>query len=103
MAKLSLKAAPTFQATVEIPVAGGESVPVVMTFKHRTKTGLAEFIASRVDKSDFDSFKEMVVGWDLEDKFTDDNVREVLENYLGSAVATYRVYVDELTKAKAKN
>lgn len=103
MPKLTLKANPTFDAKVDIPVAGGKSIPVVMTFKHRTKTALAEFTTSRADKTDEESFLDMVQGWDLEDEFTPENVGYLLENYIGAAVATYRAYVDELTKAKEKN
>ena len=103
MAKLQLKAAPTFPAKVGIPVAGGEAVPVLMTFKHRTKTQLDEFIKSRVEKSDVESFMEMVIGWDLEDAFSEESVKELLENYIGAALATFEAYIDELVKAKAKN
>lgn len=103
MAKLSLKANPTFPAVVEIPVAGGESVKVKFTFKHKTKTDLDAFITSRPGTSDTDSLMDMAEGWDLEDAFTRENADLLLENYIGAAVATYRAYVDELVKAKAKN
>ena len=103
MAKLALIANPTFKAKVGIPVAGGESVDVMMTFKHRTKTALDEFIKSRADKSDTDSFMDMVCGWDLEDEFNPANVELLLENHIGAALAVYRSYVEELLAAKVKN
>ena len=103
MAKLSLVANPTFTAKVGIPVAGGDPVEVVFTFKHRTKDELDEFIKTRADKPDTDSFLEMVVGWDLEDKFTPENAGLLLQNRIGTALATYRVYVDELIGAREKN
>jgi hypothetical protein len=103
MAKLSLKAKPTFQAKVGIPVAGGEPVEVLFTFKHRTKTELETFITSREDASDVDSFMSMVEGWDLEDTFCKESAELLLENYIGTAIATYRAYVDQLIQAKAKN
>jgi len=103
MAKLSLIANPTFQAKVGIPVAGGEAVEVLVTFKHRTKTALDEFIKSRADKSDADSFMAMVSGWDLTDEFTEENVETLLENHIGAALAVYRMYVEELLASKIKN
>ena len=103
MAKLKLVASPTFRATVGIPVAGGPDVPVQFVFKHRTKTDLEVWISSRADKGDAESFMEMVEGWDLEDAFNADSVNLLLENYIGTALATYRVYVDELVKNKLKN
>ena len=103
MAKLKLVANPTFRAKVGIPVAGGVEVPVEFVFKHRTKTALDEWIKSRTDKGDIDSFMEMVEGWDLEDPFNRENVETLLENYIGTALATYRVYVDQLIQSKLKN
>lgn len=103
MAKLQLKAAPTFAAEVPIPVAGGEPVKVSMTFKHRTKTELDDFIKAREQKTDAESFMEMVTGWELEDQFTEASVKELLENYIGAAMATFLTYVDELVQAKRKN
>lgn len=103
MAKLKLVANPTFKANVGIPVAGGEPVQVEFTFKHRTKTELETWIKSRADKSDVDSFLEMVVGWELEEAFGRESVELLLENYIGSALATYLVYVDQLLQAKIKN
>lgn len=103
MAKLKLKADPTFQAAVGVPAAGGAVTEVVMTFKHRTKTQLDEFIKARVGKTDVESFMEMVSGWDLEDPFTEESVRELLENYIGTAQATFFAYIDELVQAKRKN
>ena len=74
-----------------------------MTFKHRTKTGLDEFIKSREAKSDSESFMAMVEAWDLEDPFNKENVDLLLENFIGAALATYRVYVEELVGSRIKN
>ena len=144
MAKLKLVANPTFKANVGIPVAGGESVPVEFTFKHRTKTALDEWVKTRNagsvgrsfrevvslwDKagtlkkesaealaaalddfilrnpspSEAESFMDMVIGWELEDEFTKENVETFLENYGGASLATFKVYLDELVKAKLGN
>ena len=104
MTKLSLKAKPTFTAKVAVPVAGGESVDITFTFKHRTKTQLDEFINSRQGVDDVVSFMDMVSAWDLEgEEFNADNVRLLLENYIGVAVSTYRIYIEELLKAKLGN
>lgn len=103
MAKFTLKADPTFLAKVAFPVAGGESVEVALTFKHRTKSGLDEFLKTRDDRTDVESFMEMVVGWELSDEFKKENVELLLENHIGVALATYKKYVDELVQHRAKN
>jgi hypothetical protein len=103
MAKLSLKAAPTFKAKVGIPVAGGSPVPVEFEFKHRTKSDLEKFISARQGASDLDSIMEILAGWDLAEPFDREGVEALLENYAGAALALYVAYVDELMQAKAKN
>lgn len=103
MPKLSLTPAPRFKATVQIPLAGGESSPVVLNFKHRSKTELNKFVSERGDKSDTESFLEMVDGWDLSEEFTPGNVDLLLESYIGAALATYQTYIEELVRHKAKN
>lgn len=103
MPKLKLVAAPTFSASVGVPVAGEASVPVKMTFKHRTKSVLDEWIKTRDGKSDTDSFLEMVEGWDLDEPFNQESVYLFLEIYGGAAVATYQTYVNELLGARVKN
>lgn len=103
MAKLTLKAAPTFRAKVGIPVAGGSPIPVELTFKHRTKTELDKFMSSRAGVSDLDSIMDIIEGWDLAEAFDREGVELLLENYAGSALAIYTAYVDELLQAKRKN
>jgi hypothetical protein len=103
MPKLTLVAAPTFKATVGIPVAGSEPVPVEFTFKHRTKSALDEFVKSRVDQSDVDSFMAMVEGWELTDPYNRESVELLLENYIGTGLATFRVYLDQLVQNRIKN
>ena len=104
MAKLKLTSDPTFKALVQIPIAGGEPVPIEMEFRHRTKTALDEWIKSREGKSDVDSFLDMIVSWPgLEDEFNKANVELLLENRIGTALATYRTYVEELVGARTKN
>jgi hypothetical protein len=99
MAKLKLVANPTFKAKVEIPVAGGDPVPVEFIFKHRTKTALEEFVKTRTGKSDAESFMEMVEGWELDDPFNKESVELLCDNYIGAGLETYRVYLDQLMQA----
>jgi Phage tail assembly chaperone len=103
MAKLKLVPAPTFCAKVGIPMAGGEAVQVEFTFKHRTRDALDEFIRTRAERDDIESFLAMVEGWELEDEFNRENVILLLQNYIGAGLAVYRTYVEELVQAKLKN
>lgn len=103
MSKLKLVPDATFKATVQIPVAGGESVPVLFTFKHRSKADLETFIDTLDKRTDEESILAMAEGWDLEDKFGEDTVKLLVQNYIGAALEIYFTYRDQLTKARTKN
>lgn len=101
MAKLSLKANPTFKAKVGIPVAGGEAVEVEFTFKHRTRDDLNAWL--KESKDDVTGILEMAEGWDLAEPFDKENVELLVQNYIGAPKALIEKYLDELYQAKLKN
>lgn len=103
MSKFELIASPTFKAKVGFPKAGGETIDIELTFRHRTKKALDEFIKTRADKTDVESFLDMVSGWELDDEFTPGNVELLLENFIGVALATFERYLEELTKHRRGN
>ncbi|MGD1827340.1 Phage tail protein [Chromobacterium violaceum] len=103
MAKLTLAVAPTFPASVSIPLPGGESAEVVLTFKHHTRTELRG-LAEKLDTTpDIELVQQIATGWDLVDAWTPDNVRQLLENHHGAALAIWNTYVRELTGLREKN
>jgi len=102
MAKLKLNPDPTFTAPVRIPVPGGEADPVQLTFKHRTREQVADFLRDK-DTSDSDAVLNCVVGWDLADEFNAENVGRLCNNYPGAAGAIVIAYLEELRGARAKN
>lgn len=103
MPKFVLKAEPTFKAKVAFPIAGADPVDVELTFKHRTRTALDEFVKTREGKTDVVNFMEMVEAWSLDDEFTKANVELLLDNYIGVARATFQAYIDELLQARRGN
>lgn len=102
MAKLSIQAAPTFRAKVEIPVAGSKPVAVEFTFKHRTKSELDKLLAKK-DVKDIETVMDILTGWEFEEPFERENVEIFLDNFGGAALALFGAYVDELLAAKRKN
>jgi hypothetical protein len=104
-----LKADPTFTAKVAFPVSGGASVDVELTFKHRTKAELNKWLEEGKRKedgtvrSDEQTFLEMVEGWKIDEPYTKENVEILLQHHMGVALATYQVYLDELTRHREKN
>lgn len=104
MAKLSFKlvAAPTFKAKVKIPVAGGESVEVEFEFRHRTKDDLMQWVQN-TDREDVETIMQCAVAWELEDAFDVPSVTLLTQNYSGSAIAVFKVYIKELLASREGN
>lgn len=98
-----LRAEPTFNAVVDFPMHGGKTVPVELTFKHRTKSELDVWKTSGEGKSEVDIFMECVVGWSIEEEFTRENVAILLENFVSVSFAVWAAYAKELLNARAKN
>lgn len=101
--KFSLKAAPTFKKPVELPIHGGESVVVVIEFKHRTRTALDEWIKEIQGKTDAEVLAGCVVGWDLEDKCEAESFELLTQNYAGAGHVISQAYTDEIVQARRKN
>lgn len=106
--RLVLSAAPTFKASVGIPVPGvKEGVPVEFVFTHRTKTALKEWreaIDLEADGITAKHVMDMAQGWDLADEaWGEDAINRMLEMYPGSGVAIFVRYMQELQDAKLGN
>ena len=103
MAAFTLAVNPTFNAKVGIPVAGGATVEVEFTFKHRTRADMEKWLAGGAERENVQAILDMCEGWELADKFDKKSVSQLCENYIGAPRAIVDVYIAELTAAKAKN
>jgi hypothetical protein len=114
MTTFKLKADPTFKQKVGIPSHGDLGpVEIEFTFKHRTKSELDEFLATidaAVEKggylgieSDINYVQQVASGWELTDEFNQENIRLLLENYMGAAGAISNVYLTTLYQVKVGN
>lgn len=103
MGTLTLVANPTFEAEVNIPVHGGDPVPVKFVFKHRTKTELKGWQNKIKKKADAKIILEMVDSWEFDDALTLENAETLSENYAGAAMEILRVYLTEIAQARIKN
>lgn len=103
MAKLVLKAAPTFKAIVDIPVPGGLEAEIEFTFKHRTRDELDAFVKLQTGRDIVDTVLDIAEGWDLADPFCKASLQEFAQNYITGPAAVYEKYLAELVKARIKN
>jgi len=104
MAKFTLQPAPTFKAKVKIPVPGESKEPEVeFTFRFRDRDELAALLERAKEQDLVKTAMEMVVGWELADAFTEDNMRLLDRTYIGSIGRLVEGYWDQHTKALEKN
>jgi len=104
MAKFKLAVAPTFKAKVAIPVPGGESPEVEFEFKHRTVAQLDEWSKSlKKGRKNEEVVSEILVGWELDDEFSEENIALLCQNYAGAATALMIAYQQELIGARRGN
>ncbi len=99
-----LQPAPTFWATVPIRLPGGELADLQLEFRHRSRTQMAALFDSVAGRSDEDVVADIVAGWrEVDEAFTPDAVRRLVDNYPGVAGQIVEAYVRELVQARRGN
>lgn len=98
------KADPTFWFTVNVPVAGDEDQVLQLEGKRLKRDELAGFDDAIVGRTYDDVLADYIVGWrDVEEPFSQEALRDVLQEYPHAALAMVKAYVKEQIEAKQKN
>lgn len=126
MAKFKIAQAATFLGAVMIPVVGQEPVKVDFTFKYRNrvelaalfdewnqrrKEGLERFgedstvsqIVAIDTENQVQQIKDLVVGWEFDDKFDDESIKALVTSCQGTTEAVVDAYQAAFTKARTGN
>ncbi|MCM2362475.1 phage tail assembly chaperone [Pseudomonas sp. SR18] len=125
MAKFKLIQKPTFKATVLIQRAGYNAEKVEFEFQYLDRTALAELytgwnerhneLSKQVGDMDLKAFTaaqialqadqlmDVVVGWDIEEKFTPENVRILVNSINSAPKAVLSAYADAFSEARLGN
>ena len=125
MAKIKIAQNPKFTALVQVPRIGGEAVPVEFTFRYMDRVTLAEMFdrwnkardawaekakgVSWKDATDAeiklqaDQLKDIVVGWDLDDEFSDDAILDLVRTCTGAPKAVIDAYQAAYSPARLGN
>jgi len=126
--KFSIKRDPTFKATVNLPSPGQELVPVEFTFKWMDRKELTKFNEERyqffvnkvpayakedgvtgIDVAQFvidyevPQLKAIVVGWDIEEEFNDENLTTLVESGSELPAAIVAGYLAAYDRAREGN
>lgn len=102
--KFQLDAAPTFKATVDVPIHGNGTAPIIVEFKHRDRDQMKALLeAHKKDVSNVQAVMDVAVGWDLDDEFNEENVAKLDRNYQGAALTITSKYITEIYQARLGN
>jgi hypothetical protein len=115
---------PTFKAKVELPRIGEDAIPVTFEFKYMTRNKLAEMYESwrqtalslnlpeDATFSDLTTceidlqvkqISDIIVGWDFDDEFNEDNIRALVDSGLSPTKAIIAAFQEAYTKAQVGN
>lgn len=102
---LKFKPAPTFRATVTIPVPGdGDPLKIDFTFKHRTKSELLEFTDAQNTRDDVDTILAVASEWHgIDDPLGRESLTELFEAFHAAPRSIVTKYITELTQARLGN
>lgn len=101
--KFTLDPNPTFDLKVPVPVPGAGFAEIILTCKYRNKTQFSQFLDEIKDKSDAEIVRSVVLGWNIDAEFNEENLNKLVENYMGSASSIVGAYAEELMKVREKN
>ncbi|WP_462402285.1 phage tail assembly chaperone [Pseudomonas sp. Marseille-QA0332] len=127
MAKIKIAQNPTFSAVVQLPRIGAEPVPVDFEFRYLDRIALAEMfdrwnkardelaeqakgegigwsdVTAKEIKLQADQLKEIVVGWGLDDKFSDEAVLQLVQTCTGAPKAVTDAFQNAYNPARLGN
>lgn len=108
--KLTLTPDPTFKLKVGIPIPGeSATAPVTFVVKRKKDHEVEEYrkaVFSGTENTGLiprDKLHDVIVGWDLDDELTSENIDSLFDWYPGAALAFAVRYVDEHRSARLGN
>lgn len=103
--------APTFAADVDVPMPGGATAVLPLTFRHRSIRQVQELQARMASDSlsDAQILGELIEAWQVtradgsDVPYSADALAELLDNYPAAGPEIYRGYVDALRRGRLGN
>lgn len=101
--KLSLAPLPDFKLPVKFTMPDGNEATIIFTVRHmKAKEVQALYEAENV-VTDSDFIMKLASGWDLEEEFTAENAKILVELYPSAALALTGSYLSALAGQRVKN
>lgn len=101
--KLTLAALPDFKLPVKFMMPNGEEQSIVFTVRHMKASEVQEMYSSEKVTSDSDMIMNIATGWNLEEEFTAENAKLLVDYYPSAALALAGSYLQALAGQRVKN
>lgn len=101
-----LEPAPTFEVDVVIPQPGGEARTLSVTFKHKGRRELAQWLDALGAAKPEDEHKvvhQVLAAWDADKPLAEASVAQLLDAHHSAGRALVEAYVSALAEARTKN
>lgn len=100
---LKLNGNPTFDAEVLIQQICAPSEALRCTFRAKGKKALIDFMERAKSQDDLSLIEELLVGWDLPDTLSRENLETFLDAHIHAARNIMEGYLDAIAGAAEKN
>lgn len=101
--KLTLGALPDFKLPVKFTLPNGEEETIIFTVRHKKASEIQEQYTADKPVSDVEMITFLASGWNLDDEFNDENVKQLLDYYPATAIALTGAYMRALAGQRVKN
>lgn len=101
--KLTLGALPDFKLPVKFVMPNGDEAKIVFTVKHIKANEIQDLYSAEHTISDVEMITKLAVGWDLEEEFNEENIKELVSYFPASALALTGTYLAALAGQRVKN
>lgn len=101
--KLTLGALPDFKLPVQFTLPNGEEDTIMFTVRHKKASEIQERYTADKPMTDVEMITFLASGWNLEDEFNDENVKQLLDYFPSVAIALTGSYMRALAGQRVKN
>lgn len=101
--KLTIGPLPDFKLPVKFAMPNGEDQTIIFTVRHRKTSEIHERYTSDTPMSDVEMITFLASGWNLDDEFNEENIKQLLDYYPATAIGLTSSYMKALAGQRVKN
>lgn len=101
--KLTLGPLPDFKLPVSFVLPNGDEQVIVFTVRHKKASEIHERYTAEKPMSDVEMITFLASGWNLDDEFNEENIKQLLDYYPATAIGLTSAYMKALAGQRVKN